>query len=543
MIAAAQPDSPRRAATYRRVSTVKQKIEGHGLDTQERKAAAHAERIGAIITHDYEDDDSGKLTQLPGLDALLAAARRGEFDIVIADKHDRLARNRVKQWVIEEELDRYGVEIEYVAYQVDRRTAAGRLHSNIMSDFAEYERELISERMEGGKWTKARKGQVVGGNPPLYGYRFTRDGNGKACGLVPDPATAPILRRIFRELVTDSSTRVAERLTAEGIATPRGKTGWRASTIREIARNPAYEGYTTYGRHIGATRRERPEGEWVTVPIEPIVTAVERQAALDGFARRGERRAPTGKTRAQGDPFAVRGVLRCGVCGRGLGASARGGYRYYQCVAALPSLASQNGVAYHRLPAVNATAIEAATFAAVQAALSDEATIRADMARAEAEHADATERTREQLAALDAEIATRRRRLDRATLERLDVEKGSEADASLERTIAELSRDLDRFSAERASLAGREAPGLSAREAASLRERVLEVQAGMAAMSGAELQTLYGLLRLRGHVTEDPEGAKLGRHHFRVRWEAIVSVPELVKGDGKVSIFQPNRSR
>src|SRR5262249_29524205 len=149
----------------------------------------------------FTDNDSGADWDLDGLNAMLDAARRREFDVLIVYDIDRLARSMTKQLVIEEELARYGVAIRYVTLRLGD-SAEDQLLKNVRSSIAEYERGKIALRTSRGRRAKAESGQVVGNGWAPYGYRFTRDETGRVVGLDPGPDTAPVVQRIFRDVAT-----------------------------------------------------------------------------------------------------------------------------------------------------------------------------------------------------------------------------------------------------------------------------------------------------------------------------------------------------
>ena len=118
-----------------------------------------------------------------------------------------------------------------------------------------------------------------------------------------------------------------------------------------------------------------------------------------------------------------------------------------------------------------------------------------------------------------------------ATANRLETALGSEADQSLKRTIAEKEREIDRFDAERAGLDAGNAPGLSAAEAHALSTFVAEVRAGIAVITTDDWHRIYALLKQRGRVRLDADGAQLGpRHRLAVDWEAVLDLPFVDNG-------------
>src|SRR5262249_51577004 len=147
-----------RAAIYSRVSTLMQAREGFSLAAQAKDCYRLADELGAtVIGEPFTDNDSGAEWDLPGLNAMLDAAKRHEFDVLIVYDPDRLARNMAKQLVLEEELRRYGVTIQYVGLRLGD-TAEDRLLKNVRASVSEYEREKIKMRTLRGKREKAERG-------------------------------------------------------------------------------------------------------------------------------------------------------------------------------------------------------------------------------------------------------------------------------------------------------------------------------------------------------------------------------------------------
>ncbi len=121
---------PIRAAIYVRVSTLEQGERGYSLEAQARDCRALAGELGATIEAEFSDTGSGASWDLPGLNALLDAAKRREFDTLLAYDPDRLARRMAKQLVIEEELSRSGVTIRYVTLRIGK-SAEDQLLKNV----------------------------------------------------------------------------------------------------------------------------------------------------------------------------------------------------------------------------------------------------------------------------------------------------------------------------------------------------------------------------------------------------------------------------
>jgi len=149
-----------RAALYMRVSTLDQHPETQLLDLRQMTA-----QRGLDIVHEYTDRISGTKAKRPGLDAMMADARRGRFDVVLVWASDRIARS-VKHFL--DVLDELGrLKIEYVSFQknIDTGGPLGRAIVIIIGAVAELERNLIIERVRAGMRRARLEGQHIGRNP------------------------------------------------------------------------------------------------------------------------------------------------------------------------------------------------------------------------------------------------------------------------------------------------------------------------------------------------------------------------------------------
>lgn len=148
----------KRAAIYARISTVRQD-EGMQLDDLREMA----ERRKWEITEEYIDRGvSGTKESRQELDRLMADAKRGKFDIVMVWKFDRFARS-LKHLVTALEEFRE-LEIQFVSHQeaVDTSTPMGRAMFGLIGIMAEFERELINERVLAGLDRARRNGTKLG---------------------------------------------------------------------------------------------------------------------------------------------------------------------------------------------------------------------------------------------------------------------------------------------------------------------------------------------------------------------------------------------
>jgi DNA invertase Pin-like site-specific DNA recombinase len=148
----------KKAAIYVRVSTPDQHVESQLYDLREL-----ASRRGFEVVHEYEDRGvSGKKARRPGLDALMADARRRKFSVVLVAAFDRIARSTKNFLQIVDELDSLGIEFISRREGVATGDAMGRLFVTIISAIAELERSLVVERVKSGMRRARLEGRQIG---------------------------------------------------------------------------------------------------------------------------------------------------------------------------------------------------------------------------------------------------------------------------------------------------------------------------------------------------------------------------------------------
>ncbi len=150
----------KRAALYMRVSTVDQHPETQLLDLRQM-----AMQRGYEIVEQYTDRISGAKARRPGLDKMMADARRGRFDVVLVWASDRIARS-VKHFLeVLDELNRINVEFISFREQIDTGGPLGRAVVVIIGAIAELERNLIIERVRAGMRRAKLEGRPIGRQP------------------------------------------------------------------------------------------------------------------------------------------------------------------------------------------------------------------------------------------------------------------------------------------------------------------------------------------------------------------------------------------
>ena len=151
----------KKAAIYARVSTPDQHVETQLYDL--RKLAAQR---GFEVSREYCDRGiSGSKTRRPGLDAMMADARRGEFSVLLVAAFDRIARSTKNFLEIVDELS--DLEIEFISAReaIDTSGPMGRMFITLVGSIAELERSLIVERIKAGMRRARMEGQRLGRAP------------------------------------------------------------------------------------------------------------------------------------------------------------------------------------------------------------------------------------------------------------------------------------------------------------------------------------------------------------------------------------------
>ena len=148
----------KKAAIYARVSTVDQHVESQLYDLREL-----AMQRGIEIVQEYQDCGiSGSKARRPGLDALMADARRKKFSIVLVAAFDRVARSTKHFLQLIDELDSLGVVFLSRRENIDTSGPMGRLFLTLISSIAELESDLIRERVRAGMRRAKLEGRQIG---------------------------------------------------------------------------------------------------------------------------------------------------------------------------------------------------------------------------------------------------------------------------------------------------------------------------------------------------------------------------------------------
>ncbi len=250
---------PVRCAIYTRVSTE------HGLDQEFNSLDAQYDAASAyiksqahagwtLIRSRYDDGGySGGSTDRPDLQKLLDDIRARKIDVIVVYKVDRLTRSLADFAKLVELFDAHGISFVSVTQQFNTTTSMGRLTLNVLLSFAQFEREVTSERIRDKIGASKRKGLWVGGTLP-FGYEL-KDGK---IAIVEEEAE--LVRLIFRrylelgsvnELVRDLQERkIRTRIKRLATGATRGGIPFGRGALYYLLSNHFYIGEVKYKNEI-----------------------------------------------------------------------------------------------------------------------------------------------------------------------------------------------------------------------------------------------------------------------------------------------------
>ena len=149
-----------KAVIYARISTTEQNV-----DTQLIPLREFCKVRGCKIVEEYVDlGESGRKVSRPGLQRMLADMRQGRFDAIVVYKMDRVGRSFQHFWTIFQEFSNRGVRFISITEGIDtdKNNPAGELIKNILMSVAQFEREIIIERVRAGLSRAKKDGKKLG---------------------------------------------------------------------------------------------------------------------------------------------------------------------------------------------------------------------------------------------------------------------------------------------------------------------------------------------------------------------------------------------
>ena len=295
-------------------------------DAAENYIASQKTNGWQLLPGKYDDGGfSGGSMERPALKKLLADVNAGLIDIIVVYKLDRLSRSLLDFMKLAEMLEQHNVSFVSVTQDINTPTSAGRMMLNILMTFAQYEREVIAERIRDKIAGAKRRGKHCSG-PPLLGY----DVDSVTRKLVVNKTEVKLVKLSFESYVrTGSSLKVAMELNKKGLRTKiwkskKGKihpgNAFDQGSVQRMLSNSIYVGKVHH-------RGEYFDGEHKGIVDQNLWDNVQKLIAANRTAVGYE------KSRME-SPF--KGLLKCGYCGGSLGITYTQKhdrrYTYYVCI-------------------------------------------------------------------------------------------------------------------------------------------------------------------------------------------------------------------
>jgi len=254
----------------------------------------------------------------------LARAKQPPFEIILVWKLNRFARSREDSIIYKSLLRKQGIQVISVNEPLED-TPAGRMLEGIIEVIDEFYSANLAQDVTRGMRESAMRGYFSGGKPP-YGYDIAKvkDGIKMRSTLIPNPITAPIVKRMYEESLASKGLReIARGLNHDGILTPKGKI-WVGARIHNILSNEAYIGTLVWGK------RSRIDQVKVSNAWPAIIEKDVFEKALSILKARGPKIIHPRRTASE---YLLSGLMKCGICGMSMsGHSAKSGqFLYYRC--------------------------------------------------------------------------------------------------------------------------------------------------------------------------------------------------------------------
>ena len=393
------------AALYARVSSDRQDVD-LSVSAQLRALRDYAEKNGYLVAREYVDEaESGRIADRPEFRKMIDEASRpnSPFQEILVWKFSRFTRKREHAVAFKSMLRRKGVRVVSITEHADD-TPTGKLMEAIIESVDEFYSENLAQEVTRGMREAASRGFWVTSRVP-YGYRrlMVQDGAKKRPTLEPDPATSPIVKRIFDMAQAGKGILdICRTLNDEGVANPTGKL-WSKNGVHIILRNETYTGTLVWGTK--AKDKAEP------VRVEKAFPAIVSKTQFRRVNRLMHSRAPNkAHPRRVGSSYLLSGLVKCHKCRRALSGqdSKSGKFSYYVC----QSL-QKRGSGACDAPRLNARRFEELVVDKIRTNILTEGCIRELVKLVDEQMDGVAGEQRQILASVESELADVRRRLER----------------------------------------------------------------------------------------------------------------------------------
>jgi len=478
----------KRAVLYARVSSDDSGKDGRNLDGQIDMGREYATKRGYSIVAELSEDNkgaSGAEIDLPQLNRIRDMARASEFDVLIVREIDRLSRNLAKQLIVESELKRAGVRIEYVIGEY-ADTPKGNFMKHVRASVAEFEREKIRERMVRGRRLTVKNGNILLHGRVPFGYMLNNN-SGKAKLEVYEPearivrmiyswyingddatgeahSLASIARRLndmgVPSLEESADRKLQERRKAKGLTEGRGahkrpiNKRWRLDAIAHFLHSETHVGVWRYGKKTydqqNRTVIVHPKSDLLALEVPPVVSRDDWDAA--------QARLDDNRTSKRGEPIhhylLSSGRAICGCCERKMSGttSRHGKYQYYRCPRrSYGNSASKHNISCPMTQTFHVDHVDSAIWEWIKSFLKDPKSLNQKLNLSRQERDKKNKPLYERLKVADDLLAENQAQLDRV-LDLYQAGKSKETKEAVSDRIERLRETVNKLKRERAEL-------------------------------------------------------------------------------------------
>ena len=353
-----EDNSPKRCVIYTRKSTEE------GLDKDFNSLEAQFDACSAyiqsqagkgwyLLDRHYDDGGfSGGNMNRPALQQLLEDVANGNIDVVVVYKLDRISRSLSDFTELSRLFGRYNVSLVSVTQQIDTSSSMGRMIINLLMSFAQFEREMTSDRVRDKMRAARKKGMWTGGVTP-YGYEAVDR------KLVIVPELAERVRYAFEQYDLCHSFLETTRRLNKQFGAWRGDKPWNIEHVRKILHSPVFA-----GKIKDPTTGELFDGQHeAIIPID-LWAKVERYIKDNAYGKQ--------ERKANAYIAPLKGVIRCGYCDCAMvptfcTKNGKHTFHYYRCAKTHKHITENC-----QLKNISAAAIEAPVFELIEKLITNE---------------------------------------------------------------------------------------------------------------------------------------------------------------------------